>query len=395
MKILIVSKCPTHPTTAGNRWAVLAQANTLASLGNDIHFLYIDERGLRNPNSGDKETSCQATKEYWGVKFHYLQISKAEKFLKNIVLNFRRKCNRSYVKCDDSYPWHLTSFVHKLQEEHHFDACIVNYYYLTKLFNKTDFAKKALHTHDCMAYRDIMVGEKCISLTANEEAKAMQRSPYIFALQDEEAAYFQLLSPRSKIFNIYSKYEYLPQPTADNHNIVFLSGGNSFNVNGLKWFISEIFPAILVRFPDTQLVVGGSICDRLGKKGQGGWINNPDITSQVVLYGYVDNPADFYALADVAINPVYQGTGLKIKTFEAISYDKVTMVHPHSMKGVFEKSIAPLFVSDEAKAWIDFLEQAWEKPGFITAWKEHNKAYMERLGKFVENEYKRFINEWI
>lgn len=47
MRILIVSKCPTHPTDAGNRWGILAQTEILRELGNEIYFLYIDERPLR------------------------------------------------------------------------------------------------------------------------------------------------------------------------------------------------------------------------------------------------------------------------------------------------------------------------------------------------------------
>lgn len=392
MKILIISKCPTHPTTAGNCRAILAQANILASLGNEIHFLYIEERGLRSNDKDDMKTSYQATKAYWGERFHCLHISKAEKLMKNILLYYRKWCYGYYVKCDDAYPWHLTAFVRKLQQEYHFDVCIVNYYYLTKLFDKTDFAKKALHTHDCVAYKDLVVGEKSISITANEEAKAMQRSPYIFALQDEEAAYFQLLSPRSKVYKIYSKYDFHPQPKANNHNILFLSGGNSFNVNGIKWFVREVFPAILERFPDAKLIIGGAICNRLGRKEKGQWIKNQDIPDEVSLYGYVDDSANFYSLADVAINPVYQGTGLKIKTIEAVSYDKVTMVHPHSMKGMFDKANAPLFASDKVEEWADFLRHVWCETEFITVWKEHNKAYLEKLNNYVINEYKRFIN---
>lgn len=48
MKILIVSKCPTHPTDAGNRWWILSQAEMFIALGHEVHFLYINEPGLRN-----------------------------------------------------------------------------------------------------------------------------------------------------------------------------------------------------------------------------------------------------------------------------------------------------------------------------------------------------------
>lgn len=84
-------------------------------------------------------------------------------------------------------------------------------------------------------------------------------------------------------------------------------------------------------------------------------IINDDLGEGVKLIGYVDSPNVLYEQGDVAINPTYQGTGLKIKTFEAISYDKVTMVHPHSMKGVFEKDKTSLFSRINLKTGLIFL----------------------------------------
>lgn len=43
MRILIISKCPTHPTNAGNRWWILSQAEMFKSLGHDVYFLHISE----------------------------------------------------------------------------------------------------------------------------------------------------------------------------------------------------------------------------------------------------------------------------------------------------------------------------------------------------------------
>lgn len=52
MRILIISKCPTHPTDAGNRWWILSQAEMFMSLGHDVYFLYVSEMPLRqNPKA--------------------------------------------------------------------------------------------------------------------------------------------------------------------------------------------------------------------------------------------------------------------------------------------------------------------------------------------------------
>lgn len=381
MKILIVSKCPTHPTTAGNRWGILAQTEILKRMGNEVHFLYIEERGLRT-SSKPYDDDLKATREYWGKNFHFYRVGKMTKVKFNLIMNFRKYFCHYHYKVDDQYPYGVEKLVNRLNEKYHFDICIVNYYYMTRLFKYIKIPKQAIFTHDCLSYKDIKVGEPTMCLTASSEAKAMQRCQHIFAVQTVEADFFQLLSPKSKIYNIFGKFDFHAQPIVSNHNIVFLSGGNSFNQNGLKWFLDVVFPAIRKRFADAQLIVGGSICKAIPKLGD---------VEGVLSQGYIDDPNAFYAQADVCINPCYQGTGLKIKTFEAISYDKVTMVHSHSMEGIYDKEHAPLFASDKPDEWVKFLETVWDNLDKITEIKAHDKEYLMAMEKFVDSEYERFL----
>lgn len=131
----------------------------------------------------------------------------------------------------------------------------------------------------------------------------------------------------------------------------------------------EVFPVIRKAIPDAELLIGGSICKVLPTLGN---------IEGVMALGYIDDPAEFYAKADVAINPVFQGTGLKIKTFEAISFDKVTLVHPHSMAGVFRKEDTPLFASDKPEEWVAYLENIWGHPDGINAIKQKTKSICNR-----------------
>ena len=383
MKILIVSKCPTHPTDAGNRWGILAQAQILENLGCEIHFLYIQELPMHKKDAKSFLRDLKETSAFWGNRFHLFKVSKFQKFVFNIKKKVDERFRHNFWSVDEVFPNGLTNYVRGLQREYQFDACIVNYVYLTKLFTKVKFPKTAVFTHDCMSYKNLMVGESCRTMNAHQEAIGLQRCQHIFAVQDEEMAYFHLLSPQSHVYNIYSKYDYHPQHIVGNHTIVFLSGGNIYNVHGIQWFVKEIWPLIVRRFSDAKLIIGGSIC-KVIKDFEG----IPGVT----LYGFVDVPADFYAQADVAINPVYQGTGLKIKTFEAISFDKVTLVHPHSMAGVFRKENAPLIASDKPEEWVKTLEEVWNGKDFIKLYKAKNELYLKDMNAFIVSEYKRFLN---
>lgn len=386
MKILIVSKCPTHPTNAGNRWAILAQVKVLEELGAEVHFLYVEERPISKNHLGDYDDMLDKTREYWKDRFHHFRVPIWEKTLFNVKKRWSAYRNKR-AKCDSYFPFRLIYFVNKLDSKLHFDICIVNYYYMTKLLENIHIPKKAVFTHDNYTYKDIRIGCKpgrCdVTSDANNMAKAMQRSPHIFAIQEEEAVFFQQLSPLSNVYTIYSKYDYHPKLITNNHNILFLSGNNNFNQNGIRWFIKEIFPLVHEKFKDAQLLIGGAICKVV-----------PDLeyVDGVQLLGFIDDLSDFYEQGDIAINPVYQGTGLKIKTFEAISYDKVTLVHPHSMAGVFHKDVAPLFASAQPEEWVEFIDFVWNHPKKISEIKMKNEIYLTEMNEFIISEYLRFLN---
>lgn len=383
MKILIVSKCPTHPTNAGNRWWILSQAEMFMSLGHEVHFLYINEMPLKRDTVPYIE-SLEKSQKYWGDKFHLFTVSKFQKYKMIAAKLYRMKFGHNYWKVDDQYPFGLEQMVNELDATIHFDVCIINYYYLSRLFEQIRIPKKAIATHDCIAYKQLKTGMPTLCITADTEAKAMQRCPHIFALQEQEADYFQMLSPCSKVYNLYGKYEHHAQALVGNHKMVFLSGNNIFNQNGIRWFLREVFPDIRKAVPDAEVLIGGSICKI---------IKDLDNIDGVKLLGGVDDPAEFYAQADIAINPVYQGTGLKIKTFEAISYDKVTLVHPHSMAGVFKRDNAPLFASDKPEDWVTFLEKIWGNLDAINAIKLKDKEYLQAMNDFIVSEYERFLKD--
>lgn len=379
MKILIVADRPNVPVTAGNRSFINTLVKLFLAQGHEVHYLFIQEYGVNS-----KDDVLELTK-FWEDRLHIYKTSIWIKLKRSIILRYRWWFGHDYYHCDDYYPSGLDSYVNSLDAKYGFDACLVNYYYLSKLFTRTSIPRKGLITHDYFAYKNLLVGGKHIYLNTNahQEAIAMQRSPHVFALNEEEAIYFKRLSPKSIVHNIYSFYEFHAQPLRGNHNIVFLSGDNKFNQNGIVWFLEKVFPLILKRFPDAKLIVGGKICNFLKER---------NLPNGIELCGFIENPYDFYMLGDIAINPIYQGTGLKIKTFEAISFDKVTIVHPHSTVGIYDRINAPLLVSEHPEQWVEYLREIWSDSVRLVRIKKKNKEYLQRMNAFIVSEYQMFLN---
>lgn len=384
MKILIIYPTLTHPVNAGNKQWVLSQATKLRELGNDVYMLCINTPGLKDSqdsiNNGIRET-----REFWGNNGFVFNSSFWGRIKATFIMHIRRVFFSGYYKCDDLYPPRLHVYVNRLNEQYHFDACIVNYYWLSKVLSKTDIPLKIINTHDVFSFRDIITHSKraWMSTFPNEEAKALNRANYIMALQDEEAVYFAHLAPKSKVKVVYCPFEIHKTPFMGNHVLLMLAGAGVLNMNGLVWFIDNIFPAIIKEFPDVELIIGGYLCNMIANR-----INHPNIR----LFGAVNNPMELYKLGDVAINPVTDGTGLKIKTFEALSYGKIVMTHPHSVIGVFKKDDSNIFYSEDAEKWVTHLKIIWNDSNIAKSLKRKSIDYICEMNSFVEMNYKSVMN---
>lgn len=374
MKILIVSTHYSHPTDAGNRAAIMGQVHTLLQMGNEVHFLFAD--------MSLKKGDFSAMKDYWKENLHIYSQSKIFKLYRLFIDFWRKKYCNGYWKCDDHYPSGLELYAEKLHKTHQFDAVIIQYMRLSKLLTHISIPKKAIYTHDVFAYKDIRTGgafyETC---NAHEEAKAMQRCPFIFAIQEEECSYFNLLSPRSKVLTVYSNYDFHDQPVSHSKKILYLASRMTFNVNGINTFLKDVWPTICEKEPEAELIIGGTVCEKIdGKKYQ-----------NVKLLGRVDSLDEYYSHGDIVINPVFQGTGLKIKTFEALSYGKTTIVHPHSTTGIFKKDQAPLLVAETKDQWISLLLDALQAKIDPSTSKKAAMKYIAEMNQFIQRQYNSFL----
>lgn len=368
---------------AGNKKMILSYCELLMTLGHDVHFLCVTTTPFNKKLRENLYNAYECTKKYWGNKYHEFHLNWIQNFW-NSTLPHIHKLGSGYWNVDDDYPLGLTKHINSLNDKYHFGACIVNYVFLSKAICGINIPKSAIFTHDHFTYKNLLTGiSKCYkSLRPNEEARGLQRAKHLFAMQDEEAALFKALSPQSNIYVNYCLFDYTEQPVTNSHNIMFLSGDNIYNLNGFLWFLNKVLPVILQKIEDVKVLVGGSICEELKS-----W-NLPDC---IQLLGFVDNPSVFFSKGDVAINPTYQGTGLKIKTFESLSYDKITLVHPHSTKGIFKKDTAPLFASSNPEDWANWLYDIWSNPNKIKDIKNRIRVYIYEMNNFIVEEYKRFL----
>ena len=224
------------------------------------------------------------------------------------------------------------------------DAVIIEYIHLSYFLPIFKNTLKILDTHDIMNIR-------------NKLFKKNNKKHWIDISEKEE---FNIFNIYNKILTIQEKeYKYLIQNNIDSifvpypinivrrlvkkqvQNIIFIGGYNEANVNAIKWFINNIWKY----FDDLglKLFIYGTVSNALSN------IRHKNI----YLEGKVENLDEVYQEADIAINPVKIGGGLKIKNIEAMANSIPLITTNEGANGLKREINNSFLLANTSKEWIE------------------------------------------
>ncbi len=116
------------------------------------------------------------------------------------------------------------------------------------------------------------------------------------------------------------------------------------NVNGILWFVHNVWPTILKRVENIKLfIVGRSPTKAIRKIA----------SNNITVVGDVDDISEYFQKADLFIIPIFEGTGAKIKLFEALSYRKAVVSTSKGIKGTDFKHGKHLLIADDKESFAE------------------------------------------
>jgi glycosyltransferase involved in cell wall biosynthesis len=124
------------------------------------------------------------------------------------------------------------------------------------------------------------------------------------------------------------------------HGLLFVGGfHHTPNVDGIKWFLQNVYSKILAKRKDIPLVICGSNpSEELVK-----FIDNFKHelhTDNIVLTGYVKDEvlAEYYRHCRMVIAPLRFGAGVKGKVIEAMSFGSPVITTEYGSQGIYNYS---------------------------------------------------------
>jgi glycosyltransferase involved in cell wall biosynthesis len=343
-KVLVISPTPSHPQNAGNRARVYSLLSNIEEMGHEVYFLHIkremgDERAMR---------ACWG-RRFFPVAYTDPQSSTIKKRLsrrvrRGLVRRFFLRSPASRVhdgRVDDWYDKSLDEHLIDLSKKIGFDVVIVEYVFFSRsldLFGGD--VLKVVDTIDVFSHRHksmVTSGLRPIwfSTTPEQEALGLSRADVVIAISEADREFFSKLVDRSVITvgHIVPLYE-RARHSSGTSDILFVASGNLMNVQGIRHFIETVFPQVRAQCPGVQLLLAGAVCEQLG-----------DYEGCIKL-GQVRDIQPIYEMVRLVVAPMLFGTGLSIKTVEALARSKPVVTTSSGCRGLEEAAGEAFLVAD-------------------------------------------------
>ncbi|MBC4018922.1 glycosyltransferase [Siccirubricoccus deserti] len=294
-RLLVVSPIPSHPADQGNAARIQALGAALMARGVICDFLYYATEGLIPPQQA-------AMAGFW----HALHIVPP--------VPVGRMRHPGCWGIDDWCAPALVGQVAALQRGWRYDAVLVNYVWMSAVLEAVPDALRLLDTHDLFGDRHLAahalgVDPSWFFTTVAEEARGLDRADLVLAIQAEEAAVLRTRTVKPVLtLGHMPPLEFLMRDAAapPRHPFGYLGSANPWNAASVL-----ALDAALREAPLPWLIAGRI----LGRQ-------DLVLASRPARMADVPDPAQFYAAVDCVLNPMTGGTGLKIKTVEALAHGR-------------------------------------------------------------------------
>ena len=313
LSVLVFTPTPTHPPIQGNRQRIFDMCRAMQSAGAELSLLYYATEGLSVREILNMRDAWAAVEVVFPRGFKP-----------------RHRLVR-YPAIDDWFDDTIGDAAARMSAKKAFDACVVNYAWYSKLFRwLPPEVVRVIDTHDVFGgraqnFEEIDRAPEWFHTSVQEESRGLDRADFVIAIQDAEAEILRART-RSQVRTVgfLSTPRFLPAdaPHGGRLKVGYVGSGNPFNVATMLSFARAMRadPGASSRF---EVHVAGPICAALA-------ISQHPFKA----HGIVDSVESFYRSVDVVVNPMLGGTGLKIKSLEALSFGMPLVATRDAMIGI-------------------------------------------------------------
>lgn len=360
-KVLVISPVQVYPCYSGNRKRIESICKAVMEMGYEVDYYYV---GFEKQLSSDHTSLFNGTiLQFDASGLNNSAVAerwiRAQEICNGLRIGFETRI-RKFMDGEESANFNkgLSEYrnIRKIEllksqiSADEYKAVIVNYAVYSFYFDLfSPETIRILDTHDRLTDRYKMyldegkVPADWHSLRMKDEQKAISRADILWAITRREKNHYSdiLKSSSVRVCTVRHLTEYKPVfYEGDKKRVVMVGSDNTLNIEGLYWFLNHVWPNVNIE--NAELLVAGTLC-----RAQ----NHLPKQDRVNYYGLFDTEEEVYRLGNVFINPMQAGTGLKIKTLEALAHGKTVLSTHEGASGLSEFEGDSLIITDQPEEW--------------------------------------------
>ncbi len=129
------------------------------------------------------------------------------------------------------------------------------------------------------------------------------------------------------------------------------------NVQGIEWFLKEIWPGIHTQFPELKFYIAGrNMPEWLKKLGKVG----------IIAIGEVSNAIDFINSKSIMVVPLLSGSGMRIKIIEGMALGKTIVSTSIGAEGIEYEDNVNILIADQPDEFVKAIIKCVKNPEFAS-----------------------------
>ncbi|SIP99223.1 Glycosyltransferase involved in cell wall bisynthesis [Chryseobacterium sp. RU37D] len=315
---------------AGNTTRAKTTLTVLKKLGYSIDLAGVDEiyKYLNDTTNIDKNI----------VDNLFLLKQKPPK-IKTTADYWKYKISKFYKKPNPNNN-SLTDFIKKefrgIFTSEHYDIIIINYEFWTGLIDNYSMKDtlKIIDTHDWITLNEFYKNKSLdIGKRFNEEISNLAKFDNVITISEDEHSVFKKFLGE-KVINIPPSFpSHFEKNNPDKkYDLIFVGSENIFNIKSIQWFFANVYPLL----PENiNIIIIGRVCRHIEKR------------ENVEMVEFSESLEEYYHQSKIAICPMLEGTGIKIKVIEALSYGLPVVGTERAVDGFSSKTSNGCLVTDD------------------------------------------------
>lgn len=207
-----------------------------------------------------------------------------------------------------------------------------------------------------------------------EEIDILKKADWILTITENDLRWIKSKTGLSNIktipFGVNPKEYSVNKMEEDAHSLFFIGAFDWFpNVDGMNWFLENVWNKLLSFFPDIKLYIAGrSMPDEFKKNKQ----------KNVFILGEIEDAGNFISSKGIMIIPLFAGGGMRVKIIEGMAYSKAIVSTTIGAEGIEAEQDKNILIADTAEEFVLSIKKLLSDKVFYDSMKNHARNLIEQ-----------------